>query len=280
MKFMPSKEKHTGLSSRLKEVLDIVHAKRPLIEYEVINTDLNGEATKVKCWQHGQFLGSIDAEFKRYSNASGMTVTWFCVYSPHITKERGDTHRRFIKSAKTAAKVAIDSLIKTPLEQLGVELARLGLHAAEGVMSRIHSDFRYGMKFNEVAAMDYFVALHNGETVEPPKVIMENITDRAIKARENFLIAKNVITHAHANNCYYLKQMKDETWLFTDPACLNTTSKVQTTYDLPDAVQEKLTMLKLLEHHQFAKDIGIKLKPDMVEEIEVYVVVKGETVTY
>jgi hypothetical protein len=280
MKFMPSKEKHTGLSSRLKEVLDIIHAKRPLIEYEVVNTNLHDEVTKVKCWQHGQFLGSIDADFKRYSNASGMTVTWFCVYSPHIVKERGDAHRRYIKSAKTAAKVAIDSLIKTPLEQLGKELANLGQHAAESAMSRIHSDFRYGMKFNEVAAMDYFVALHNGETVEPPKVIMDNITDKAVRARENFLIAKNVINHAHANNCYYLKQMKDETWLFTDPACLNTTSKVQTTYDLPDAVQEKLTMLKLLEHHQFAKDIGIKLKPNMDEELEVYVVVKGETVTY
>lgn len=280
MKFMPSKEKHTGLSQRLKEVLDIVHTKRPLIEYEVINTNLHGEATKVKCWQHGQFLGSIDAEFKRYSNASGMNVTWFCVFSPHIVKERGDAHRRYIKNAKTAAKVAIDSLIKTPLEQLGVELAKLGQHAAEGAMSRIHSDFRYGMKFNEVAAMDYFVALHNGETVEPPKVIMENITDKAVKARENFLIAKNVINHIHANNCYYAKQMKDETWLLADPACFRATSKVQTTYDLPDAVQEKLTMLKLLEHHQFAKDIGIKLKPNMDEELEVYVVVKGETVTY
>lgn len=280
MKFLPSKQKPDGLSPRLKEVLDIVHAKRPLIEYEVVDVDFNNEASKVKCWQHGQFLGSIDSHFKKYSNASGMTVTWFCVYSPHITKERGDAHRRYLKNAKTAAKVAIESLIKTPLEQLGKELANLGQHAAEGVMSRVHSDLRYGLKFNEVAAIDYFIGLHLGETIEPPKIIMESITDKAVKARENFLIAKNVVNHIHAKNCYYVKQMKDETWLFADPAILNTTSKAQTTYDLPDAVQEKLTMLKLLDHHQFARDIGIKLKPGMDEDLEVYVVVKGETVTY
>lgn len=280
MKFISTKHKHDGLSPRLKEVLDIVHAKRPLIEYEVTDVDYNNEASKVKCWQHGQFLGSIDSHFKKYSNASGMTVTWFCVFSPHITKERGDAHRRYLKNAKTAAKVAIESLIKTPLEQLGKELVNLGQGAAESVMSRVHSDLRYGLKFSEIAAIDYFIALHLGETVEPPKVIMDNITDKAVKSRDNFLIAKNVINHVHARNCYYLKQMKDESWLFADPASLNTTSKIQTTYDLPEAAQEKLTMLKLLEYNQFAKDIGIKLRPNMDEELDLYVVVKGETVTY
>lgn len=270
----------TTLAPRLKEVLEMVHAKRPLLEYEVTEYSDNHYAESVEVWQDGQEVGKIYARYRRYSPARGETHTWYAIESDNIKKQRGDRDRKYCKDAKTAARIAIEAFTKKPLAELGAKLIFDAKSAVESMYDRATYDYRNYMSGIPILTLaNYLTDIHMGKTVPLPKEISDHIVSREIlRKRENHEIADNVVKHAKANNGYAIRVMQDETLLVAHLGNPDTTSKNQNTYELDQYTQEKFTMLKLLDPNQFAADIGVKYeRSDGNKKEMIYFIVAGET---
>lgn len=270
------------LAPRLKEVLDLVYAKRPLLEYEVIEYSDNNYAQTVRVWQDGQKVGTIYSRFSRYSPTKGMSETWYAVDSYNIKKERGDRNTKYSKDAKVAARTVIELFSKRTLAELGKNLITDVKSSVDSMVDRAIYDYRSEM--NTVPSIDvanYLTDVHMGKAVPLPKTIADHIVKRDIlRRRDNYDIASNVLKHVKANNGYAIKVMQDETLLCVHLGNPETTSKNKSTYELDQYTQEKFTMLKLLEVNQFAADIGVKYERDDGEKKDtIYFIVAGETKT-
>ena len=272
----------TELAPRLKDVLELVYAKRPLLEYEAAGNNRNGELCAVTAWQDGQLIGRIDAEFRKYSPTKGTNEIWYSLTCDNIRKQRGSRNTKFVSSAKTAAKDVIELFTKKPLFALGARLIDEVKHVVSGLEERVHSNYRNSIAFVASELTNYFIDIYEGKTPAIPQKIADQIVSKdMLRKRDNVLIAENVIKHMKNGNGYCIKVMKDESLLFAHMGDSMTTSKCASTYELDQYSQEKITMLKLLEPNQFAADIGIKYETDNGEEKSMcYFIVAGETITH
>lgn len=267
------------LAPRLQEVLDLVYAKRPLLEYEVTGYSDNNYAQTVKVWQDGQEVGRINSRYQRFSPTNGTTEMWYALDSHNIKKQRGDRNTRYCKDAKVAARTVIEQFAKKPLAELGKSLISNVKYVVESVHEKIERDYRNSISFNSVELVNYFTDAVMANNPPVPKRIIDSIVNNeALRKRENYEIACNVLAHFKSNNGYAIRVMQDETLLCAHIGNPATTSKHQSTYELDQYTQEKFTMLKLLDMNQFAADIGIKYgSDDGVDKETIYFIVAGET---
>ena len=267
------------LAPRLQEVLYLVYARRPLLEYEVTGYSDNNYAETVRVWQDGQEVGKIYSRHQRYSPTNGTTEIWYALDSHNIKKKRGDRNTKYCKDTKVAARIIIEQFAKKPLADLGKGIILNVKYVVESVHERIERDYRNSINFSALDIANYFTDMVMANNPPVPKRIIDSIVDNeALRKRENYQIACNVLAHLKANNGYAIKIMQDETLLCAHIGNPDTTSKHQSTYELDQYTQEKFTMLKLLETNQFAADIGIKYgSDDGVDKETIYFIVAGET---
>lgn len=282
MKFIQSDIKYSGIHTRLQQVLDIVHAKRPLLEYEVTHIHVHDDAAiTVKVWQHGQLLGTIASSFGRYSPTKQENSLWYAVMSPNIKKQRGRQNSKFSKDATAAARVAIEMLTKKPLPIIGAEIIHSISTSVGWVYGRVKSLYINSLETPALELAEYFIEHKLGNNPSPPAKLMAQITDELLRKRENYKIAENVMNYARSSNGYMVYVMQDETLLVAPLDNPEATAKYESTYELPEFMQEKITMIKLLEPNQFAADIGIQTEiTHENNKIIGYFVVGGATVVH
>ena len=273
----------TTLAPRLRDVLELVYAKRPLIEYEVTKYSQDNYAESVRAWQDGQRVGDIHARFRRYSPSSGSTEMWYAIDADTIKKERGDRNRKYCKDAKVAARTAIEKFAKKPLAELGEKLIREVNITIESMQDRIEHAYTRSISYSSLDLANYFTDLVLANNPPVPKSTIDSIVSNdALRKRENYDIACNVHKHFKSKNGYVIRVMEDETLLCAHISNPDTTSKHQSTYELDQYSQEKFAMLKLLDPKQFAADIGVKYERDELNEFgskkeTIYFIVAGET---
>ena len=267
------------LAPRLQEVLDLVYAKRPLLEYEVTGYSDNNYAETVRVWQDGQEVGKIYSRHQRYSPTNGTTEIWYALDSHNIKKKRGDRNTKYCKDTKVAARTVIEQFAKKSLAELGKSLISNVKYVVETMHESVERDYRNSISFNSLELITYFTDVVMGNNTPVPKRIVDSMTNNeAFRKRENYEIACNVLAHFKANNGYAVKIMEDETLLCAHIGNPDTTSKHQSTYELDQYSQEKFAMLKLLDLNQFAADIGIKYGSDAgVDKETIYFIVAGKT---
>lgn len=269
------------LAPRLKEVLDLVYAKRPLLEYEVSKYSENDYAESVAVWQDGQMLGMIMSRYKRYSPTNGTNEIWYAMSADTIKKKKGDRDTKYCKDAKTAARTVIGMFTKKTLPELGINLIANVNSVVDSLHTRVSSDYTYSLSFGGAAQVDYLTDVYEGKNPPLPQTVIDQINNKdLLRKKENKAIADNVMQHMKAKNGYCIRVMKDETLLWTHMANPETTGKADSTYSFDQYTQEKFTMLKLLDANQFAKDIGVKcVREDDGKGQTFYFVVAGETKT-
>ena len=267
------------LAPRLQEVLDLVYAKRPLLEYEVIRYGDVHYADSVRAWQDGQVVGEIRACFDRFSPTKGMTERWYAIDAHTIKKQRGERNRKYCKDAKVAARAVIEQFAKKTLAELGKSLISNVKYMVESMHEKVERDYRNSISFNSLELVNYFVDVVMANNPPVPKRIIDSMNSNdTVRKGENYEIACNVLAHFKSNNGYVIRGMQDETLLCAHIGNPATTSKHQSTYELDQYTQEKFTMLKLLDMNQFAADIGIKYgSDDGVDKETIYFIVAGET---
>ena len=267
------------LAPRLQEVLDLVYAKRPLLEYEVIRYGDVHYADSVRAWQDGQVVGEIRACYDRFSPTKGMTERWYAIDAHTIKKQRGERNRKYCKDAKVAARTVIEQFAKKDLAELGKSLISNVKYVVETMHESVERAYRNSISFNSLELITYFTDVVMGNNTPVPKRIVDSMTNNeALRKRENYEIACNVLAHFKANNGYAVKIMEDETLLCAHIGNPDTTSKHQSTYELDQYSQEKFAMLKLLDLNQFAADIGLKYEIDTdFKKESIYFIVAGKT---
>ena len=267
------------LAPRLQEVLYLVYAKRPLLEYEVIRYGDVHYADSVRAWQDGQVVGEIRACYDRFSPTKGMTERWYAIDAHTIKKQRGERNRKYCKDAKVAARTVIEQFAKKSLAELGKSLISNVKYVVETMHESVERGYRNSISFNSLELITYFTDVVMGNNTPVPKRIVDSMTNNeALRKRENYEIACNVLAHFKANNGYAVKIMEDETLLCAHIGNPDTTSKHQSTYELDQYSQEKFAMLKLLDLNQFAADIGLKYEIDTdFKKESIYFIVAGKT---
>lgn len=284
MKIKQTNAKYDAVHERLTNVLDIVRVKRPLLEYEAERSIMGHDGKRllvcVSVWQHGQQLGSIEAYKQRYSHTKNENIIWFGVSSPLIQKQRGREDTKYCKNAESAAKIVIDVFAKRPLAVLGEKIGDQMCSLIEGLANRCSSMFGDYFRNNTLAYAKYFMETHLGNTPPIPPAVKQCINDQTMKAYDNYKIAKNVKTHLSNKNGHTISYMQDGSFLVVDMADYSKTHKYSSTYEMPQFMQEKFAMLKLLEPNQFAENIGVKVlrTNSSDEETLWYFIVNGETV--
>lgn len=274
MKIKHSKQSKT-LHPRLDAVLKLVYAKRPLLEYVVIEENDEGAAREVEVWQDGQYIGKVDSHYRRHSPSKGMTEIWYAVTSDKVRKGRGQRNTKFSKDPKTTARNAIELLEKKPLSALGSSLIMSVKTMVEHLRDRTLSDYKNSISFSSLSMTNYFIDKQLGKNPPTPKSIQDQILSKdLLRKRDNLDVAENVMEHCKRNNGYALQVMQDDTLLFAHLGSPETTSKNNSTYELDQYSQEKYAMLKLLDINQFAADIGVKFDYD---NKTIYFIVAGKT---
>ena len=272
------------LHLRLEEVLKLVYAKRPLLEYNVyaVTGDVANEATAVEVYQDGQRIGKLNARCRRFSPSKGATEVWFSIESHTIKKQRGAENTKYCKDAKTAARIAIESFTKKSLADLGAKLANETVSNVTHIVERLHYDFSSAINYTSSEISTYFLDVIAGKNPPIPQKIHDLIISRDLaRIKDNRDIGENILRHMKSANGYAIRMMQDESLLFTRIGDPNTTSKHANTYELDQYTQEKYTMLKLLDKNQCAADIGVKFESVIDNESTmVYFIVAGETVTH
>lgn len=279
MKFMDSKHKHTSVCPTLTKIIELIAAKRPLLEYEVVEIDNEKRAHAVKVYQHGQCLGYLNTWFHRYSNKHSRTEIWIALKSWTIQRDRGEPNTKYTKDPKVAASIVIDKFTKKSFALIAHEVVRETTQIITGIHDRVHGAFRYSMEIPQTFTMAYFIKIKQGEQPKVPQNILDKISDEVVRKYENYKIAGNVLQHMKSKNGTFVTTMKDGALLCIPLSDPDRAERYENTYALPDFMQEKLTMLKLLDHAQFAADIGIKIQHDS-ENLPTFFVVSGDTVVH
>ena len=272
------------LHSRLEEVLNLVYAKRPLLEYNVyaVTGDEANEATAVEVYQDGQRIGKLNAKCRRFSPTKGKTEVWFAIESLAIKKQRGAEHTKQCKDAKTAARIAIESFTEKTLADLGIKLIDETINGVVHVVNRLQTEFSCALNYSSAEISTYFLDVMAGKNPPIPQKIHDQIISKDLaRIKDNRDIGENILRHMKNKNGYCVRMMQDESLLFTHIGYADTTSKHASTYELDQYTQEKYTMLKLLDANQCAADIGVKFESSFDGETTmVYFIVAGETVTH
>lgn len=285
MKLMSSSIKYDALEPNMEKVLALIHAKRPLLEFMVVDNSsarINSEeyktyATKVAVWQHGQKLGSIHSRFSKYSKTKQQTEYWIAVECPYIEVERGRRGTKFTKSPEVAAKIVVDVFAKAPLSVLGEKLTQVTGDRVNSAHSTLWQAVHYSSKFSDVDMREYFIEQHLGNNPQVPTKITAVITDKVVAEYKAYKIAQVIRDYALKGNGFAVQYCNDDTYLVTDMANNEYTYKYKTTYEMPQFMQEKLAILKILKVDEFAENIGVKVTSNLEE---IFFIVKGDTIAH
>lgn len=280
--------KNTPLCPRLAKVMHGINQTRPLIEFYFLNKKVVGRSdtgeytyhiTEVEAWQQGFRLGSIDSQVLRETKKG--TERWFGVESPYIRKSRGYNRNQLVsKEPEKTIKNAIDNLIKPTLEAAAGGVIKEVTGAISRMMYRVRSqllssfDLRYAGDDLTMYLIEHIMGM-NPELPSKYKVIPASANEK----HAAYATAKNVEGYA-AGHGYAMEILPNETWLVTHVSEPQHATVYQAISDMPQFMQEKVTMLKLLGDGEPALDIGVRFgeaSDGSPDRRRVFFVVEGET---
>ncbi|NBW12371.1 MAG: hypothetical protein EBR82_30500 [Caulobacteraceae bacterium] len=273
------------LCPKLEEVLTKLLEVRPILEFSPYNYH-RAKVTKVYVRQQGFLLGSICSDVRRQRGEG--SEYWFGVKSPFIKKERGDKNELISKSVKKTVDNALSNLIKPALEQTGTALVdQIISHATSGpllyniernVTREIFSRSHYQ---DDTRLWVYFMKKVTGEEPELPKAF-QNLSETAFSAYKVFCSAMNVHQHAMQKNGFAVHWLYNDTYVVSDCREPKHTKIYESVSDMPNFMQEKITLLKILGQEEPAENIGVRFGDiavkDPEENTRLFFIVDGATV--
>lgn len=267
------------LAPRLERVLELVYQKRPLLQYQVTHENADG-GTIVLVYQDGYELGRINAYYGRYSPTKRENETLYAITCHNIRKSRGTKDTKLCSKADPAARAIIELFERKSMESLWQEMSAEARNMVSSLHIRVEQEFTGAINYNYYDSVHtFFTDMLLGKNPKlPPDIEHQLITKDVVRRRENFEIAENVAQHLKNNNGYVLRILKDETLLCANLRDSSDIKKHKSTYELEPFLQEKFTMLKLLDEKQFAADIGVRWEQERYKQIErIYFIVAGDT---
>ena len=279
---MPSAEiKFDIIDNKLQETITLVKAKRPLFEFQPMKRRYNYEDKAVLFGVHvymkGVRLGDIRTDFERHDK-EGKKSNWIAITANTIKKERGPRNMKVAKDVGKAVKIAFDHLLFPETQALGKPLKQLGFELLDSLcdntMYRLKDSVRIGDAMDVVA---YFIQKALGSEIPVP-TRLQSFDDEVYKKYKAYLSTSYLMDQWKAGVLHVVRHLIDGA--YASVKCQDETSYVryETTYDMPTFMQEKITMLKLMNKYEPLDHVGVRLE-SRGDEQPVYLITDGDTVT-
>ena len=179
-----------------------------------------------------------------------------CVQSSLIKRERRPFDEFRTKNEKAAIRKALEVYVPEAAGNFVADIIRDTTDAIDNVR---YSAYRKVPDISVQEAMSFFRAYKYAEERIPiPADIDARLTDNAIQAIDDYNLAREMQALAQKKQGYAIREdingnftvvnMNDSSILYRGPS----------TYELPEWMQSKFTILKLLEVNQVARNIGCK----------------------
>jgi hypothetical protein len=202
------------------------------------------------------------------------------VESPYIRKSRGYNRNQLVsKTVDKAVKNAIDNLIKPTLAVSAEGLIKEVSGAVSRVMYRVRSqlqscfDLRYAGEDLNIYLIEHIMGM-NPELPSRYKTLPPSANEKYAA----YATAKNI--EGYAQHGYAVEILPNETWLVTHVSQPQHATVYQAISDMPQFMQEKITMLKLLGDGEPALDIGVRfgeVSDGSPDRRRLFFVVEGDT---
>lgn len=272
------------------DFLTRLYLKVPALSFEVLEhyypSAGHAEAYEFGVYHGIDLVGKINFRYRRTKN--GETVWATSVQSPYIRKDRAPHHEFISTNPSTALRKAIEVYSLGPNETSvrGSILfkAKSSLDSLVGnAMYKARRPFSHNLSdADTIEVLQYFIDKIETPTADIaiPKFATAINTDDNKQALNNYTILKGLEDAMKKNKGYAVRIERDESIRAFPFDSIDSGKQVihaKTTYELPEWMQSKLAMLKMLDGVQAVSQVGVRLtKKDEKEEPLLFFIVDGE----
>jgi hypothetical protein len=272
--------KHEEINSNLEKLLVALKAKRPLFEFEPtrykkqlkVAGELMLVLVGVEVWMKGVCLGSIRADHERLDK-DGNKCFWYALESNTIKKDRGPRNQKVAKDMKKALTVALEHFVFPESNVLGKNLITNGRERLGSLVEDLSYRTRSGIRIDTMQVAVYFLELARGANPLPPPKL-QSFDEEAYQRYDMYLVGSDIGKQFLANQAYVVQEMKDGSFACAKSTEENSYRRYENVLEMPEFMQEKLTMLKLIDKDSPLAHVGVRIE---YGEISLYVITEGSS---
>lgn len=214
-------------------------------------------------FENGEELGAIGTEH-RYRGGDRDLV--YEVESFRIDKSRGNQNAKQSKDIKVALRIAKKMLVARADDEAKELIRELVMNNISNYYGNANNAVRYSMSINEEAylyAKMAYQARQRGETsvVMPSKIASaQNITehDKACANADDAYFIKNLVMSDQGYGVQVLANGNYYVYSFADKSI----TRYDDFYSLPDNIQGKYAVFKVLKNAEIVTTIGVKINDE------------------
>lgn len=278
---IPSEIKFDIIDNKLQEMMTLVKAKRPLFEFQPMRRRYNYEDKAVLFGVHvymkGVHLGDIRTDFER-QDREGKKSYWVAITANTIKKERGPRNMKVAKDVSKAVKIAFDHLLFPETQALGKPLKELGFELLDSLCDNTRYRLKDSVRIGDaMEVLIYFIEKARNTEIPVP-IRLQSFDEEVYKKYAAHLSASDLMNRWKAGSLHVVRHLIDGAYASVN--CRDETSYVryETTYDMPTFMQEKITMLKMMNKYEPLDHVGVRLE-SRGDDQPVYLITDGDTVT-
>jgi hypothetical protein len=268
------------------DFLTKLYLKVPALSFEAVEHHYpaagHAEAHEFEVFHGIDSVGRVNFRYRR--NKDGATVWATSVRSPHIRKDRAPRNEFVSTNNATALRKAIEVFELGPNEQL---VRNYVIHDADQKLHSIFNNAAYkarrpfsGMVDSDAIEMaQYFIDKIElpDANIPLPKFAASINTDANKEVLNNYHVLKGLADSIVKKTGYAVRIERDESVRAFPLDTSKETIHAKSTYELPEWMQSKFAMLKMLDGIQGVAQVGIRLtRKDDRDVAPLFFIVDGE----
>ena len=283
----PSSERTQLTVQESIDFLTKLYLKVPALSFEVTEhyypSAGHAEACEFAVYHGIDWVGRINFRYRR--TKKGETVWATSIQSPYIRKDRAPHHEFISTNPSTALRKAVEVYSLGPNEKLVrshiLFKAKSGMESLIGnAMYKARRPFSHSLSdADTIGVLQYFIDKIETPTADIPlpKFATAINTDDNKQALNNYAVLEGLERAMQKKKGYAVRIERDESIRAFPLDDGKEVIHAKTTYELPEWMQSKLAMLKMLGGIQGVVQVGIRLtKKDERGEPLLFFIVDGE----
>lgn len=266
--------KATHAVTPLNDLMSAMYFKDPKFSFEensmenrqIIGSDntLKNEVCFAVKVRHGlDIIGELRFGCVRRANGKENSDA-FSIISNNIKKERRPFNEIITTNPKVAMREAMKHLVPLTTEQISKYIRKAVDRFLEDTYSSVDPSYLRVGKASEVVM--FFVDLHRGGTPKIPLSVENDLTQKVLDKIDNFSIIKD-LRHAQTHQSGHAVELMDSGHVrVVDFSKEDSVIEADSIHALPEWMQLKISMLKMLEGTQGIRDVGCRFHHEAIED--------------
>lgn len=250
----------TEVFPQLDELLKSLTMKEPSLTF--IQNTLVSPCTSVDVYNHVDKVGELGYFSKTNRNGDG--YRYFSIKSPKILKNRRPYNCIDTKNNKTALREAVKYFSQ---EVDKSKVCAFILEKVKTNLSEITSRAKYRSELNtattKVITEYFYQRIAFGVVPEVPASILDTFNSKdLVSKRRDYVIVEAMEQALQRREGYALRFDIDGGFTVVSAKDGSLLYRGSSSYDLPEWMQSKLAMLKVMDENRAIHNVGVKFEPD------------------